>query len=67
MDLVKQIQSVQAKNSKKSWARKKIIHKCELKKISVDFVLNLFAKVFGYPIEIDNLDRPTQYFNFELY
>lgn len=67
MDLVKQVQSTLIKNSKKkSWVCKKIIFKCKLKEISVDFVQNLFAKVLGYPVEIDDLDRPRPYFNFEL-
>lgn len=68
MDLVKQVQSAVVKNSKKkSWDCKKIILKCKLKQISMDFVLNLFAKVLGYPIEIVDLDRQRPYFSFELY
>ena len=67
MDLVKHVQSALVKNSKKkSWICKKIILKCKLKEISHDFVLNLFAKVIGYPIQIDDLDRSRPYFNFEL-
>ena len=67
MDLVKQVQSALTKNSKKkTWICNKIILKCKLTEISQDFVINLFTKVLGYPIEISDLDRPRPYFIFEL-
>lgn len=63
MELNKQIQSALVRNSKKkNWTCKKIIFKFNLKKIDPDFVKNLFSKVFGYSVELSDLDRPKPYF-----
>lgn len=64
-DLSKQAQSTIIKNSKKkNWCVGKIIFRYNLKYFDIPFVQDLFEKITGYPVQIENLDRPRQYFIF---
>jgi leucyl-tRNA synthetase len=66
-DLVKQTQAAITKNcKKKNWSVNKVIFKYDLKYFNSDMIEKIFEKIIGYPIEIDKLDRPKQYFIFSI-